>query len=308
LDRRPEWQAELEKLRAELFPLAEIVDEEPPGDLVERTCALVAGQEERERVTSATSRLAAGMRGVENTGQRASLADLVVVAGICSAVALLFFPAIANSRHLARLHHCQDNLRRVSDGLASYCELAGRGVFPCAATIGNRAFAGIYAPVLFEGGYLVHSRVLICPSSSLAAREAFRIPRLAEIDGATGLDLIQIQQTAGGSYAYSLGIVANGRYGGPRNQGRAQFALAGDAPQWTSTGIRATNHGGDGQNLLFENGAVRFVVDHSAGLAWDDPFHNRLGQVEAGIGEDDAVIAPSFTPPFPRLSAPRRGL
>jgi hypothetical protein len=297
LEVHPEWRDELERLEREVLPLTQIEQElEPPADLAERTCALVGAHSQQEYLS------AAGCRAPES---RASLADFVVAAGIFLSAALLFFPAISNSRHLARRTLCQDNLRRIGLALAEYCDQAGHGYFPLVPAAGPRAFAGIYAPVLLDSGYLLDTRVLICPSSGLAWRgETFRVPSLAEIDGAGIAHLVRLRQFAGGSYGYNLGIVVEGRYGAPRNRGRSYFALAGDAPHggFAST---ASRHGGPGQNLLFEDGQVRYLVDRADASVLDDPFRNRLGMVEAGIGEDDAVIAPSFAPPF--QSAVRHG-
>ncbi len=191
----------------------------------------------------------------------------------------------------------QDNLRELGIALVDYSEKAGQGHFPEVPTEGNRAVAGIYAPVLLDAGYLTDENRIICPSSALA-REAdtWELPTLNQIDQASGRLLMLFHRSMGGSYGYSLGVVDNGRHRAPRNLGRTYFALMADAPSLQLAGHRSTNHGGRGDNILYEDGHIRYVVESNA--QGDDPFLNRLGWIEAGIDPDDAVVAPGFVPPF----------
>ncbi len=293
-----EWQNELESLATMLEPLAESHEEfEPPACLAEQTCSLVA---EQALITPAGGVRPLVMRNYELGGRnRWSLADAVVFAGICVAATLLFFPAIAQSRYTARLQACQNNLRQLGIALVDFSEKAGRGYFPEVPAVGNRAIAGIYGPVLVEAGYLTDRRRVVCPSSRLAERvDQWELPTLVAIDQASGRELAQLQQLAGGSYGYSLGVVVDGRLRAPRNQGRTHFALMSDAPSIQLTDHRSANHGGCGQNLLFEDGHIRYVADLNSEVLGDHPFENRLGWMEAGIDVNDAVIAPSFSPPF----------
>ncbi|HUG70084.1 MAG TPA: hypothetical protein VMM76_20205 [Pirellulaceae bacterium] len=291
----PELHDELESLALALEPLAETYEEfEPPARLAERTCSLIAAC---TSVTPAGKGLHPATRAECRGRNRWPVADVVVMAGICLAGAMLFFPAISQSRYAARLQACQNNLRELGIALVDFSEKAGRGHFPEVPTEGNRAVAGIYAPVLLDAGYLTDENIIICPSSTLAQREAdWALPSLDEIDQASGRELVLIQQSIGGSYGYNLGVVVNGRHRAPRNLGRPQFAMMSDAPSSQIAGQRGTNHGGRGTNLLYEDGHIRYVVEPSAES--DDPFVNRLGWREAGLDNDDSVVAPSGTPPF----------
>ncbi|MDA1049140.1 MAG: DUF1559 domain-containing protein [Planctomycetota bacterium] len=291
----PDWRDELESIALTLEPLAETYEEfDPPAGLAERTCSLIAA---RTTVTPAGKGLHPATRAETRGRNRWSMADAVVMAGICLAGAMLFFPAISQSRYAARLQACQNNLRELGLALIDYSEKAGQGYFPAVPVEGNRAVAGIYAPVLLDAGYLTDESKLICPSSALAPRmDVWELPSLDEIDQASGRTLILIQRSIGGSYGYNLGVVINGRHLAPRNFGRTYFALMADAPSLLLAGHRSTNHGGRGDNILYEDGHIRYVVEHR--YEGDDPFVNRLGWMEAGIDADDAVVAPSFTPPF----------
>jgi hypothetical protein len=219
------------------------------------------------------------------------------MAGICLAGAMLFFPVISQSRYAARLQACQNNLRELGFALVDYSEKVGQGHFPEVPITGNRAVAGIYAPVLLDAGYLTDESKVICPSSTLAQQaDAWELASLDEIDQASGRTLVLIQRSIGGSYGYSLGVFVNGRHRAPRNLGRKHFALMADAPSLQLAGHRSTNHGGRGDNILFEDGHIQYVIEsrHEG----DHPFVNRLGWMEAGVDADDAVVAPSFAPPF----------
>ncbi len=291
----PELQEELESIALTLEPLAETYEEfEPPAGLADRACSLVAAT---TSVTPAVSAMHPATHAEIRGRNRWSIADVVVMAGICLAGAMLFFPAISQSRYAARLQACQNNLRQLGFALVDFSEKAGNGYFPEVPTEGNRAVAGIYAPVLLDAGYLTEESSIVCPSSTLAEQPVLvKLPTLEEIDQATGRSLVIIQRSIGGSYGYSLGVMTNGHYRAPKNLGRSNFALMADAPSLQSAGYRSANHGGRGDNILYEDGHIRYVVESR--IEGDDPFVNRLGWMEAGVDINDAVVAPSFTPPF----------
>ena len=285
---------ELQALRAALEPLAEDYEDfEPPAGLAKRTCSQVDQRRKLEPIGLAGGSLNTAMAGSFAPHSRLSVADVVVTAGIVLSAVLIFFPAIASSRYSSRLTHCQNNLRRLGLAMVNYSDKLGGGFFPAIASTGNRAFAGIYAPTLIETGYLNNVNNIICPSSPLAERRTtFRVPTLEEIDNATPQQIIIIHQSTSDIYGYTLGVMAQGNHVAPRNQGRTNFGLMADSP---------SDHAGRGRNILFEDGHLRYIESNASSLAWiDNPFQNRHGVVEAGVDEDDSVIAPSQTPPFPR--------
>lgn len=300
LEANPDWRTELDTLATTLEPLAESYTEfEPPPGLATRTCAVV----EDQLPAPASVAFPASMANEVQPRGSWAMADVIVVAGICLVAAMLFFPAIEQSRYAARLAACQNNLRQLGMSLIDYSEKAGAGYFPEVPTSGNRGFAGVYGPILVDGGYLTDSQVLVCPSSTFAAEFGdFQVPAMADIDQASGATLVVMQRMSGGSYAYSLGVVVNGEHRAPYNQGRSFFTLMADAPNLKMAGYRSLNHGGRGQNFLYEDGHVRYVIEAcDAGLC-DHPFENRMGWTEAGLDINDSVIAPSWSPPFVSVS------
>ena len=289
----PELRRVLESVQQSLEPLADAYEEhEPPVGLAATACAYVADEAERLDVVQPGLNYTSGAL---DTRSRWALADWVVVGGICAAAVFLFFPAILNSRFLSRVTVCQDNLRQLGTSLVQYSEYMGDGCFPAAATEGNRSFAGFYGPALVDSGFLINDRQVICPDSALAAKsQHFRVPTISEIDAARGRKILILQQLAGGSYAYTLGYIWNGRHMPVKNLGRSHFAIMADSPRnsWAQLAHR------NGQNILYEDLHVSFVFHGPEGQLVDDPFCNRLGRCEAGLDMNDAVVAPSDCPPI----------
>ena len=290
------WRVELDSIAATIEPLADTyLEQEPPNGLASRTCAII----EDQLAAPASAALPTMMAREIRPRSRWCLADAVVLAGICLAAAMLFFPAIVQSRYASRLAACQNNLREIGLALIDYSEKAGRGYFPEVPVEGQRSFAGIYGPILRDCGYLSDPRQVLCPSSTAAAQCAdFEMPTLSDIDNASGTPLIVIQRTAGGSYAFSLGVVVDGKYRAVRNEGRTHFVLMADSPSRQLVGYRSSNHGGRGQNFLYEDGHVQYVVEWWTDTSQDHPFENRLGFTEAGIDIDDSVVGPTYASPF----------
>ena len=299
----PTWRAELQQLQALLDELGEHTEPlEPPAGLASRACELVEACREAERVER-VERVGSGQVVPSLVGSlrnRWGVADSVVMAGILLIATMLFFPAIANSRYAARIATCQNNLRQLGFALASYSDKAGIGYFPAIPHSGPRAFAGFYAPVLWESGYLDDPQLLVCPSSELAFdQQTWIFPTIDDVDRATPEQLSWIRQIAGGSYGYNLGVVIDGVHHAARNLGRASFALMADAPQPRTGHDFVENHLGTGRNVLYEDGHVRFLPVKLIERTWPDhPFMNRQGLPEAGVDANDAVVGPSAAPPF----------
>ncbi|OYP34541.1 anti-sigma factor family protein [Rhodopirellula sp. MGV] len=324
----PEGQAELARLERALKPLEDGFEaiEAPSDDLLARTMAAIPdgippvsddSLHHQHKVTLSDVELS---RESMRTGNRWSVMDSI--GGLLSVATLLalLLPTIAAGRFESRKTACQDNLRLLGTALMQYVTRDHQRRLPQVNASGPEAFAGVYAIRLNDAGLLPEGNTQWCPSMDTPsfargnqttagknspadlAPDSYRLPTATELHELSVNQLQWTQQYAGGHYAYSLGVIGDRGYSSPRYEGRATFAIMADAPiaQQDEFGITSTgySHGGNGINVLYENGAVRFVCLEAIDSMRDNPFLNHAGAAEAGVNIDDASLAPSFIPPF----------
>ena len=157
-----------------------------------------------------------------------------------------------------------------------------------------------YAPQLLDAGVIDNPNLVVCPDSPLAEKGDFKgIPTIARItrtkDGKT---VLHLQRIMGGSYGYHLGHLKDGKLQPTKNLNRTHFALMSDAPSPDGPHHATQNHDGKGQNVLFEDGHVRFIRSGQLNRLDEDFFTNDDGEVEAGKHENDSVVAPSNARPL----------
>lgn len=285
----PQYRRELARAETSLKILEGTrADYLPPPGLLERTCRLVA---ERACPTSRPA-MTPVLTGVAAAGAR--WPDMAMAVAVCLVSSLLIAPAIHQTRFQAQLNACKDNLRNLGMSLVDYSQLH-EGYFPTVPCEGRLSAAGIFAPTLLRGGFLKQPERLMCPGSS---RRVDHIPSLEELQTAPASQLAALRSSMGGTYGYSLGYAdEEGAYHSIKNQGRSHFALVADVPSPDQPARQSLNHAGRGQNVLFEDGQVRFTSSTRPDNTNDDIFVNDDGLVAAGLGPDDAVIAPSETQP-----------
>jgi hypothetical protein len=295
IQRNPRLGREVELLHESLDPLrADNEDFDPPEGLASQTCAFVKSHISRAaRVT---------MSPVVRTseGSSWSLADLAVAASVFFAAAMLLFPALQQSRISARLASCQNNLRQLGTALTQYSD-SHHGMFPTIEKTGNMASAGVYAVKLQQASLLDGVQRVICAASPLAGQsDLVYVPKPEELESARGEQLARMLRLMGGSYGYTLGYEDESGYHGVKNKHRASFAIMADMPPVTDQGKVSLNHGGCGQNVLYEDGHVSYLTCCNAEGCNDHIFLNEDGQVAAGRHLNDAVIGASQTRPWIR--------
>jgi len=280
---------------------------EPPPGLARRTCHFIAAFAEAPPAQAPVAARAAPLPTPAQppSGERWRWSDVSVMAGVMVTAVLLVFPAIESSRFRARVTACQENLQQLGTALVRYSEHHGK-YFPQVPQQGNLAAAGIYAPALLNDGLLDSPQRVVCAGSSLAADRSFQVPSLGQLQAATGRELERLRSLMGGSYGYSLGYVEDGRYVSTRNLSRPTFALMADAPSDTLPGFQSENHGGRGQNVLFEDGHVGFLTSPGPIEDGDDVFVNDTGLVAAGDHRNDSVVAGSGAAPLVFISTDAR--
>ena len=279
----------------------------PPPRLAERTCEFLFDPARRlraatrERVPRPPSM--SPLPATPHSGHRWNWVDVGVTAVIFVIAGLLVLPAINGSRFQARVSACQDNLRQVGQALTEYSH-KNHDVFPVVPVEGNLAAAGVYAPILTQDGFLTEHQRVLCPDSVQAQQRDFRVPSLDELRSAAGQELSRIQQKMGGSYGYNLGYFDHGVYQPTRNLNRNYFAIMADAPSDDRPDHQSANHGGLGQNVLFEDLHIEFCSTSRPGNGSDDIYSNDNNEVAPGLHRDDAVLASSGTAPVVYISIP----
>jgi hypothetical protein len=273
---------DLDLLRTSLAPLGgEPAHHEPPKGLAQRCCEFVFTRDIMPaRLSPATGSEALRPR------HRWSRLDLLVGGAIAAAVAVLILPAIYQSRLQSQITACQNNLKDIGLAMSDYSD-KHNGYYP-AVRPGDRLNAvGMWAPVLEDEGYPLRGPAIFCPSSDVDAN--FRIPHVKELDGMTQAQFEAIAPRLGGSYGYTLGYRDDGNYKTQQNQHRKTFAVISDAPG--PGGTNSLNHGGRGQNVLYDDDHVQFQNGTQVGS--DDIFHNQRGEIAPGKHSNDAVIVHS---------------
>jgi hypothetical protein len=303
----PELRRELAYLQAclpsvddECASPAEASSEAPRG-LAERTLGHICGDSSGSDGPRSAEAVTAAYEPPTGT-PRWSLADLTVAGGVFLAISMLFLPALRQSRDAARRTGCADNLRQLGTMLVSYSDQHGR-FFPMVTRNEN---AGVFAVYLLEDGYAGAdelARLLVCRSSQLAedvsAKQVFiRVPTMCELAAASCDERKMWRRLMGGSYAYQLGYVEGDRHCAVRNEGSGRRAILADAPSEELDNLRSANHGGCGQNVLYEDLSVRFQKPPTYPEAErDDLYRNYEGQEAAGLDRFDTVLGRSEVTP-----------
>lgn len=333
LRNNPEAQAELAAIERSLKPLEEGFEavDPPSQDLLERTLSGIpkglppqSASEEAMQASSVESERASKFAGVDlardvesRSGQWSWMDSVGSLISVAVLLALLL-PMIAEGRFESRKVVCQNQLGEIGNALMQFANRDFQGRLPHVAASGPEAFAGVYAMRLADAGLLPDSGKRWCPSAEsplprsmpLALRNkpelvsfVSELPAISELSNLTVDELKRVQRFAGGHYAYTLGVVGAQGYSSPRFEARASFAVMADAPiggSFGASGHRTLkySHGGEGINVLYEDGAVRFIRAEAFDSMPDHPLVNHEGEREAGVNIDDASLSPSWRPPF----------
>ena len=300
----PLLQQQLELLQSSLQPLEACRHYEPPADLKDRTLDFVAQSIDqqagsgstaprRSNWTAGSSNPSVQLADSAQAGSKWTILDVVVAGAILVTASLLFFPMVMNSRYAAQLRGCQQNLQQIGLALHDYSSTHD-GLFPQATGEAKLSVAGAYAPVLYNNQFVKRPRLFLCPTVGDEDQwTGWKPPEPKLVAEAAGRELTNMQRQMGGTYGYNLGYWSNGRYFPPRNLWRAYYPIMADSPSLTLAGRRSTNHGGNGLNVLFEDGHVQYMTDSQISPRKDSIFYSDRGRVEPGRHRNDAVIGES---------------
>jgi hypothetical protein len=258
------------------------VHHEPPTGLADRCCQHVF---ERVAVMPAALSPVGVSAGV--LPRRWSWLDISVAGAIAAAVLILIVPAVYQSRVQALKFACQNNLKDIGMALTNYSNRHG-GLLPMAEPKGRLAHNGSWASRVVEEGDLPADGKALCPIAGLDSQSKLRIPSTAELDQMTPEQYSHFLRQLKDAYGYTLPYRDGNQIKGHRNLHRSNFAIVSDRPGPGPSNSR--NHGGDGQNVLFEGGNYRYMVDQQLGKEDDDIFRNSDGEVAPGRHLNDSVI------------------
>lgn len=308
LERDPEARARLEKLRSLLEPLA--ADRQPetvPADLFYKTLARVAEYQGQAAAStmkpppppslSPAPLLISGRFPVFKP--RWLRLDALVAACLLLTFLGVGLPALLHLRGQREATlTCQNSLRQFYLALKGYHDV--HGTFPnVQAEAEPRNVAGLVVPLLADRGTLDPAAVG-CPGNILP--KARPLP-LAQVRNLPEDEFLSHAPAMLSCYAYSLGYLDQDKYYpaqiDPDLQLNSMLPLMADAPPHLTMIGNSTNHGGGGQNVLFQDGRVQFTTQRQIGVNRDDIFLNQAGQVAAGLGKHDTVLGHSASRPLP---------
>jgi len=307
----PTWQHEFERLRncLEAYESDPQGTPCPPEDLVHRTCSFVQRAVREGACCSSGTVLPASLsesRERCTSHRRWSLVDLTVGCAILLAFGMLLFPALRESRDAARRAKCQDNLREIGSALVEYANQNRRGL----PHVGYHENAGMFVIELADSGVISCedlAELLVCPNTQLAedvhsGKVLMRVPTREELAQATPEALRVLQKHMSGSFAYQFGYIdAEGKYRRLEFVGRGDAPMLADAPSFSVAGFQSANHGGCGQNVLYQDLSSRYLSSCVAENRGDHLFLNDQGHHAAGRSDHDAVLGRSEASPAGQL-------
>jgi hypothetical protein len=313
----PVLRKQLTELEQALKPLEHNLEpaiDPVPTNLVSRTMAgipsLTSEQASSDRASRSTFDSLIPLHPEIEIGKSNHGSFIDWVGGVAAAAAILglLLPSLAEGRFEARRVACQAQLRQLGTAITQFVNRDRQHRLPAVAESGPEAFAGVYAPRLSDAGLLPDPSLRWCPSRATPKKSVVTLTPItlvgsvADLHRASPDRLRQIQQYAGGHRAYNVGVVDGQRFESARFQSRASFAVMSDAPQAGFANRedvgRLTGHGGEGINVLFEDGHVQFIAVPTLNAMPDHPLLNNRGRAEAGVNIDDASLAPSWVAPF----------
>lgn len=266
----------------------------PPSDLVYQTLARTAKQIVAQRMeTSEPSATDPGW--VEPSAQRIARqyrdvhphefdsplfptwfrrVDVAVAACFTVVVVGLFLVGLEKFRHDSQVFSCQEQMRRVHQSLVSYSDVH-KGQYPRVGSP-NVPIVRDVGQELRRGGHLAGETLIFCPAQPVASVPG-TIPPI--------------------NYAYTLGYrTANGVLHGIE-QGDHPEGSSDWVPVMADLPMRESNVHGNGQNILFTGGNVRFSTSPQAGYLGDDIYTNEAGFPRAGLHRNDTSLGQAMDAP-----------
>lgn len=284
-----EPSARIEKLRRSLYRLLDdgTPFEHPPG-LAERTVAFVARNRRRVRVFSDYVPVRVPFRW----------ADLAVAAGIFVAGVLTLLPAVQRSRERMNQAGCVFNLQRLGNSLGQYATI--NQLMPYPPSSRADAPVGSFAAMMHDAGVLNDPTLLDCPCNGPCDHGRHELVGFDQLETIRRTDPARYHKMVSFDYAYNIGSRHVPQHPGPlEHRGSWQIPVLADQPGHDGSNIRpgnSPNHAGRGQNVLFDDGSVRWFRTRHVSDSDPDLYLNNAQQPRPGVHASDSVLVPSHAP------------
>jgi prepilin-type processing-associated H-X9-DG protein len=284
----------LEAMRRALEPLALDRDEfEPPAGLAARTLDRIA------ELAPPTLPRAPAIRSFGAVPPFWRRADFLIAACLLVTILGVGIPWVISARAQAARVACEDNMRRCYAGLKNYKELH-HGRFPdvAAAAAAPRNVAALWMPILRDAQTLPEAVSVRCPAVGASPPCAWSLKELQAMEPE---EFQRHVRALASGYGYSLGHRSGEVVIGPRSDPDKDTMLpimADCAPTGVLVG-NSPNHGGSGQNVLYQDGHVKFCTTRTVGFGGDDIYVNKEQKVAAGLDWMDSVIGHGAASPNP---------
>ncbi|MCG3177695.1 MAG: hypothetical protein BIFFINMI_00014 [Phycisphaerae bacterium] len=283
----PELRSRGQAIRRTLELLSRDRAPEPPPDLPARIRNAVADE---RRASSRLTRRESARPSIF------SLAEVAAVAAALLLMALVFFPPVQKARTMAQQNACQDNLRRIGVAMAHYAN-ANQNALPYLDMTGNwldrqngRQPTGTAPLFLLVKNGQIEPRFMVCPETEDKP-----------YDGPTqGLEDFPDPTFC----SYSFQNLFGGH--GPmfRDSASRMPVLADRNPLFHADRFRqdasgrdnSPNHTGRGQNVLYNDGRVRWWTSPRVGVNSDNIWlagdRSDYSGVETVATPEDTFLAP----------------
>lgn len=233
------------------------------------------------------------------------LVDATVAMGVMLALTMMLLPALSQCRDNSRRLACENNMRELGKVLVTYAN-QNHEYFPHVRPGEN---AGVFAVRLAENQLATQEQLrewLLCPGSQLQEQVTrgvviVRVPTRQQLQQANQngnlIQLTNFRRTMGGSYAYRLGYVHQDRYMPVKNLKNERIPVLSDRPTKVGCAWKSVNHGDCGQNVLYQDGHVDYLIGSHAPVIDDHLYINRSGEPAAGTNFNDVVLVGSEVTP-----------